>query len=68
METIESLKSEYDLDFLTQKSIEVFLGSWSTHVLRSIIMSQGDGFIVQKRCKLQSKNLNLTFDLLTKKL
>ena len=35
-ETVKSLKSEFDLDLLTLKSIEVFLGMWLIHLLSII--------------------------------
>ena len=39
-ETGTKFKSEFDLDVWTSKSIEVLLGSWSTHVLSIITLCQ----------------------------
>ena len=61
-ETVQSFKSEFDLDLWIQKSTEVLLWSWSKHVLSIITLWQkGDGVIVRKRCKYQSTNLTLIF-------
>ena len=71
METVQSLKSEFDLDLKPfdlkskRSSPWVMIINWCVkyHYCRS----KGDGVIVRKRCKLQSTNLTLTFDLFTLK-
>ena len=49
VDTDQSLKSKFDFDLSTSKSIEVLLWSWSTHVWSIFIVRQKEKVIVLKQ-------------------